>query len=450
MNKKRKIIVGSTAAAVIVIGGGAFAAAQLLGDNDIDMAAHLPGSAVGYMEVDLNPSLEQKVAGLSLASKLESLMGDDTRENESLEESLAHTNFEGVDYKSDVKPWIGTQFAVAPISPKAEEVVSLYSVKDRQKAEDSLPKLNHGDHHYSLEKDYLVVTDTTADYDAYASALTNGTLSDNDEFTRDRKAMDDNIAFAWADLGRVEFPPGKTMSEVPDLSGRVAATVRLSGDSVDLNAKSFDLAVEGVDDFSTATSGTTVLGELGADTVGGIGVADISNTFRKNWDAVVDNPAAAGQIAGSLDPLGQMLGLKLPQDADKVIGDYLAVGYESDEKIRVVARGADAGTWDTVAGMVGAVGGSTQTTTSTHGEDIHVLFNGDAAADAGRLRDHPLYSKALPQIDTAQFAAWLDLNKVQAMSEEPETKENEGVVGATISYDQDKAEHDIAVHWVLK
>lgn len=151
--RRGKLIPLIAALAVLIVGGGggAFAYSRLNGGDQ--PSAVLPGTAVAYARVDLNPSAGQRVAALRFLMKFPSVRDKIglTSDNDDLRQKLfelfkknAGDDLAEVDFDRDVKPWLGDRLAVAAVpsadAGKPDPVIAV-QVKDEDKARAGLEKL---------------------------------------------------------------------------------------------------------------------------------------------------------------------------------------------------------------------------------------------------------------------------------------------------------------------
>lgn len=460
MKKTSKIIIGSSLAAAVLVGGGAYAATNILGDKEINMATAAPASSAFYVEVDLNPSMQQKASALALNQKLAALDEDDEiEEDDTLGESLYKQDFEGLNYETDIQPWMGTQFIATGVDGDAEKVIRVYEITDQKLAEEAVAKIDSSLHHAVTEK-FVVVAESEEDYNAYNTALAAGALSDNEIFNGDRKKFTDDIAYMWTDLAKIDTSEqlseevGESgLPEVPEISGRIAASLSLSGNSVNLDAKTLDLSVEGVESWNTDVTGGESLGNLSSDTIGGIGIADPANTIKKNWE-VLSKDVEADQMQEMENAIGSLFGVEVPEELDKVLGSNLAFGYESDEEMLLVTKDSDVSAWETFAETLPMLMGSgSSESVDVNEEDGYVHFKfaeGKPSSSEGKLSDHKLYATALPDLSNSQSSVWLDINKLVDMEGDAKEGVDEGVLGATVAYSEADKGHDIKLRWVFE
>ncbi|MDQ3757395.1 MAG: DUF3352 domain-containing protein [Actinomycetota bacterium] len=114
--------------------------------NEAARAAGItPATALGFLSVSLDPSVEQKRNLLSIARRFPDAEAKDDFEA-SRDELLSSILEEaGLDYEKDVKPWLGSELAIAvlPGSPGPEpRVAVLIEQDDEDKAKAALDKAN--------------------------------------------------------------------------------------------------------------------------------------------------------------------------------------------------------------------------------------------------------------------------------------------------------------------
>jgi len=130
-------------AALVVVGGIAFAAVKIFnsvaGTSDV-LAKMVPADADVYVTAYLDPGAGQKLNLRNLAHKFPAAAGKDLGStlDQTLEQALSST---GLSYIHDVKPWLGTQLAVAAtVKAGQPQAVVLITSKDDAKAQTTLLK----------------------------------------------------------------------------------------------------------------------------------------------------------------------------------------------------------------------------------------------------------------------------------------------------------------------
>ncbi|MFC7644561.1 hypothetical protein ACFQX6_30555 [Streptosporangium lutulentum] len=106
---------------MVLVGGGSVFAVNLLSGGGTQPHDVLPGDAMGYLRLDLDPAANQKVALFNIARKFtvtkDSFRGDDPR---TAIFNLLKKDTQGlgkIDYAADVEPWLGSRIGMAVLSP---------------------------------------------------------------------------------------------------------------------------------------------------------------------------------------------------------------------------------------------------------------------------------------------------------------------------------------------
>jgi len=108
-------------------------------------AGAVPADSAVYLKVYLQPSSGQKLDLLGLIGHLAGFSDDATREEKIHEVTQRLLGEVGVDYKANVRPWLGAQVALALATPAATgappRLLLLASVKDPALARERVPRL---------------------------------------------------------------------------------------------------------------------------------------------------------------------------------------------------------------------------------------------------------------------------------------------------------------------
>ncbi len=141
--RNRGKLVAVLVAALVIVGGLAFAAIKVFnsvaGTSDV-LAKMVPSDADVYVTAYLDPGAGQKLNLRNLAHKFPAAAGKDLGStlDQTLEQALSQT---GLSYVRDVKPWLGTQLAVAvSLNGTVPQAAVLISSKDDGKAQATLLK----------------------------------------------------------------------------------------------------------------------------------------------------------------------------------------------------------------------------------------------------------------------------------------------------------------------
>lgn len=132
--RRTSIVLAAVLAVVVVVGAGAYAAANWLFGSSVNPAERLPDSVAMYMELNLDPSLDQTPKLLQLANRLE-LLDEDTDTETLLADLMAELDGDlgGVDVDGDVASWLGSRGASAMWAGSSGEpylVLALASTDD--------------------------------------------------------------------------------------------------------------------------------------------------------------------------------------------------------------------------------------------------------------------------------------------------------------------------------
>lgn len=340
------LLVGGGVAAAALIGGGVYAAVAMSGGG-VQPDSVLPGTAAAYMQVDLDPSAGQKVTAVRF------FQGLDPEVRESIDRDWRAWVWEqlekegevpsDLDYAEDIEPWLGDRVGVAVLpTGEGEEPIAAIAlqVKDGQAALDFLDGLDTEetqDLAYYLESDYVVLTQKDA-LETVQAAAEAGTLDDNELFTSDMGDLGEaGIVAMWADAEQLaEIDPSTLdpdlqmaeealgLTEQPEVTGRMAGTVRFAEDTIELHGISRDVA--GVV-LPEAGSADRLVGDLPADTAVALSVENGAQMVQSTWDyyqeLYPDQVTEATQQASDA-------GFTLPDDLKTVLGESMVLSVGPD------------------------------------------------------------------------------------------------------------------------
>ncbi|HUQ40725.1 MAG TPA: DUF3352 domain-containing protein [Acidimicrobiales bacterium] len=135
-------------------------------DETARAAGMVPANAIGFLSVNLEPSIEQKRNMLGIAKAFPGAKAKD--EFEESRDDLFDQILEdsGLDYKTDVKPWLGKEIAVTALpSPTADGeplVLVMIAAEDEDKARvalDKARKADGADFTYEFVDGYAIVSE---------------------------------------------------------------------------------------------------------------------------------------------------------------------------------------------------------------------------------------------------------------------------------------------------
>jgi hypothetical protein len=318
---------------------------------------------VGYVSVDLDPSLGQKVNALRFLHKFpaaKKALGSSDDIRQAVFEAAVKDDpaLSSLDYGKDVKPWIGDRFGVAvlPASTAGADprVIVVLQVTDDGQAQTGLKKLTKGADGgtCSVASGYAVCAETAAVLAAAKADAAKHSLADDPTFTADLKSAGPRgIATAWGNLGKIGslMPSGQGLAGslggvggvggvgglgggLGGLSGlggaattgRVVATLRFDGANLELSGLTRGSGAAG----PKARVGTGVE-QLPTSTLVAIGASSDPAMIDKRYAQVekqlksVDGGASWAQVQHSVHALG----FHLPGDLNALFGTKFAIAF---------------------------------------------------------------------------------------------------------------------------
>lgn len=484
VNKKTGLIVGGTLAAAVLIGGGAYAATQFMGDNELNLAGVTPSSSFMYAELDLDPSGGQKLNALDSIKKVEELansMTDKEEDKMNFEESVYEAHFKDIPLE-EINEWSAGQMAVTSVentgdkyASSSQQPIAIYEITDMEKAQATVDKVisqeKSGDDskrgisappkHYEVFEGYMVVANTKEAYDAYQAEMNKGILSDNPQFIADREKFDDDFGYFWVDLGLAQEVAGKesvsnptlspyagatsnlTDTEDSEITGRMAGSLSFQNKSIDLTVQAIDMTLDG-EKVADTTIGKDpkLLGELDKKTIGALVMAEPSENLKKSWKDL-DKTVGKEEVAQIETSIEEATGAIIPDEWEKILGSELAIGISMDAKtdttpenvkFEALTKGDTSTAWKKVADALNP-------SMDEYGIDVVEKDGTTRIAKIGydapteKLSAHELYNVALPDLNKANGAFWLNIDAlIEAMPEESKKDvkvDNVGVVGMT-------------------
>jgi hypothetical protein len=350
----RGLMVGAAVGVVVLVGGGALAATQLLASGGEQPDTVLPASAAFYARFDVDPSAGQKVAAVRFFQGLDEETRARLDEGEWREWVWEKLQEEGdvpadLDFATDVEPWLGDRAGVA-VLPRGEEepiVAVALQVKDGEQALETLDRLKAESQDaeaaeqmaYYLDDDYVIFTQAET-LEELQAAAEEGVLADNEVYTDDMAELGDaGIASVWADAARIgDLAPAAMANpalgaagalegigdEADMLTGRMAAAVRLSTDSIEVHGLS--RGVEGMA-LPTGDDSARLVSQLPADTAGALSLENGADWVQAAWDYYAATfPEEVEEAAAAAEEQG----FTLPDDLKTVLGDSMALSVGPD------------------------------------------------------------------------------------------------------------------------
>ncbi|WP_322919484.1 DUF3352 domain-containing protein [Nocardioides renjunii] len=382
-NRKRLIAVGALVAGGAVVAGGAWAATSFFATG-AQPAEALPDSTVAYFSVDLDPSGGQKIEAIrtlrkfpGFTDKVDLETDDDLRER-FFEEVTKSGECEGLDYASDVEPWLGSRAAMAAVDLGEDEpaAVGIVQTTDAGKAEDGLATLietcggaeagAEGDvGGWVVDGDWIVVAETEEIAQQVVDAADGGSLAGDASFEKwtgeaggdgfmsvyvAKAAAQylDDAAGMGAMLGGVPgtSPDGMSGEEVPeelqqmidDFDG-AAATVRFDDGGVEVEYAMSNYQQD-MTKFVDGDAGVSMVAGLPTDTVAAFGFALEEGWAQAMLDYVRSTlPEDSATIDEQLAQLETETGLAFPEDLETLLGEGVTVSLGSGIDPDAIANG---------------------------------------------------------------------------------------------------------------
>ena len=356
--KGKFLAIGVGVVAVAGIGVGAAFAAGALGHDSSQPDKLVPASAVGYVSIDLDPGLGQKVDALRFLRKFPSAKAslgttDDIRKWAFEQATKDDDKLSKVSYDADVKPWIGDKFGLAVVpgtkAGSAPSVVIVIQVTDEGKAKAGLRKLitNPSKGTCSVASGYAVCAETQSILTTVQAAAAKQPLSDDAHFKADVSSIGKRgIALGWGDLDKVTklvpdasqalggmagggmrgFGPLGTFGQLGagGKAGRVVATLRFEGGNLELTGKTMGGKAQ-----QGAGSGGTGVEQLPNKTLAAFGASIDDQAVAKAYASMQQQLKAVGG-ADALTEVQQELasrGFHLPQDLQALVGTKFDVAF---------------------------------------------------------------------------------------------------------------------------
>ncbi|TCC23916.1 DUF3352 domain-containing protein [Kribbella speibonae] len=335
-------IIAALAMVLVVAGGGIFAYGKL-GGGGKQPADVLPGTAVGYVRVDLDPSAGQKVAAIRFMMKFPSVKDNLglTGEQDDLKQKLfeqikksAGDDLAEVDYDKDIKPWLGDRagFAALPPAEGKDEPVPVVAVqiKDEDAATKGMDKLLANEDEKpgrAFSNGYMLLAEDQATVDSAIATAKDNPLSKNAKFSADMdKLGEQGFISGWADAKGLASISGKVDSGQIAGLGDATAAVALRFDASYVELKGIAHGDQSVK-VSAADAGDLVT-KLPDSTAGAIAISGGESLIDTAWAQV--QKAGGDKLQPMIDEIAQETGLKLPDDLKSLAGKNLSVSIDKD------------------------------------------------------------------------------------------------------------------------
>jgi Protein of unknown function (DUF3352) len=437
------VVAAGTAA---ILAGGGVTAYTLLAGSGVTLDQKVPGDAVVYAEVNVDPPAGQKVATLRFFRHFPDLKTNEDAPDllSGLLEPLLTDDKAKQQYKDDIQPWVGKHaaFVLDPQSGGKLQPVFVIEAKDEAKAKSGLADLakqQPDDFGYVVQDGVAVLAESNAIAQQAATGATSSSLHDNAQFTSDIKTVgDDGVFTAWADLGKAGKAAADlagedgTSIEKANVQGRMVTSIKFTDTTADLTVKVLGAG-------NVPTSGDTVgaqVAALPADTAVAAGLGGADDLAKRVFDQL-----SKSGLDDRITDAENESGLDLPDDLLALVGNRTVValgGGRDNLQFGVVSHTDDPERARTAAEKVlTKLDDGTDSVSVKSISDGTVLANSsdyaEKLAGKGGLGDTDLYKKAVPESGKAQFVLYVDIQKVASFSDGPVPKELTGLRAVGLS-----------------
>jgi hypothetical protein len=424
--RSRLLAVLIGALCLVVIGSGVAVAGGYLGwygggkrPSDV-----LPGSALSYGQLDLDPSLLQKTAAWQFLRDLpevKAAVAAGLPDPKALLWKVMVKDDEylsGLDYETDVKPWLGNRYGAAFVNHLGKPAwVAAVQLADTEVGVRTLQKWlkearpdNDLIYDVTVRDNYALITETK-DTAFILGEIANGTLTDNPTFAADFAALGEpGISGGWTDLSSWQRMTGQNVGSAIGMGhGRVALATRFTADTLEVAG-----IVRGFTGSAAIPDGD--LGLLPADTGVALSITGAGKALADAWSQL---PREAKDSVADLK-------LSLPDDLVALLGNSFVAAASSDTVQHFMSSGSpeiglrvnsDAASRaekvlhalaDGVSpdGISTTVDGPVLVAATSAGYRDRIAGGGD------RLSGNEWFAKSVPDHAKATFAAWVDVQAV--------------------------------------
>lgn len=424
--RRRLLTVLIGALSILLVGAGVAVAGGYLGwygpgkrPSDV-----LPGSALSYGQLDLDPSLLQKTAAWQFLRDLpevKAAVASGLPDPKALLWKLLvkdDDHLGTLNYETDVKPWLGNRYGAAFVNHLGKPVwVAAVQLTDTEVGVRTLQGWlkeagsdNDLTYDVTLRDDYALLTQTK-DTAFILGEIANGTLAANPTFASDFATLGEpGISAGWTDLSSWQRMTGQDVGSAIGMGhGRLALATRFTADTLEVAG-----IVRGFTGEAAIPDGD--LGLLPADTGVALSITGAGKALADAWsqlpqqakDSVADLKlnlpddlvALLGNsfvAAASSDTVQHFMSSSAPELGLRVNSDAAS---RAEEVLHSLADGASPdGISTTVDGAVLVAG-------TTAGYRDRLAGGGD------RLSGNEWFARAVPDHAKATFAAWVDLQAV--------------------------------------
>ena len=420
-NRLLGAIAGTVAAVLLISGGAAYGITHYLGGGGQQPEEVLPANAVAVMKLDLDPSLSQKAALYRFSRSFPDLHV----QQKTLKDDLLRPLFSGagLNYDSDVKPWLGDRAAVAAV-PKltgfgfAPVAAVQYTDKDKAKrvllGASMRAATGANPFFFAFSGDYAIIADTQGDADRYAAASTH--LTDNASYQKAVASLDgDQLAVGWADAKGV-------------VQGLTSAQLATSPMWNKLKAKqmgSFVVGLHAASNYLEMQGKAVGLSNDASQQLGRAKTANLLATFPNDTLFAMEGTGLGAGIAQAFEALPAVVTAQLQQngldaaDLTAILGTDAAVAMSGDfDSPNVFAHVRTPTPELAVAALHRAFDGLGDETplsgplTITQEKTGYLLTSNPTGSAGGQLGNTASFKRAVPDARNAGVVLYVNLGQL--------------------------------------
>jgi hypothetical protein len=432
-------LVGGIALLVLALVGGVTYAVGALSGGGSQPDDALPTGAFAYASLDLDPAAAQKIDAFRFLRTFPALRdkvpADGDARKVFFDAFAQDAGWSGVDFDSQVEPWLGKRLGVGVYPPSGGSstplVVLALQVTDQDAADAGLRRLAAASgpaagSQWAFSGDYALLTDVPGVVADLAKRAESSPLSGDATFSADLAAVaDDGIATAWVDMSAAFKAAASSglgsgvdlgvLSGVSGQAGRSTVVARFDG------ADTFEVVgrATGVGTGGWATNPVQGMDTLPGSTVAAVALSDGDKLVPKAWASMRRSLGdQAGQLDQSMALLRSEFGITIPDDLATLLGSNAVLSLDSGQNSPAIEGGARLSTDVTAAQAVvdkleaaaKSSGGDLPVVRREAGGDLIVATTRSEAsrlAATGDLGSNADFRHALPDLGSAHVAIWV-------------------------------------------
>ncbi len=461
----------SLSLAVVIAGGGGYAAYNVM-NSDINMEKVVPSNALAFASFDGTPSLSQGKSALDFIDRVNKAIPDKDKKDEL---HLTGEHFDGLN-KERIDSWLGDNITwIMPEDAIPESTIkqvkkldmgnaskqktpdlrsiTIYESKDNKRAQIAIDavKAKNKQFFYVLEGKFVYVTDSEDTYNQYKADLQAGNITETESYKNDKKLIDDNVGYAWFDIGGIAESIAEDEEKKPakEITGRVISALSFEDKGLNIDTKFVDFTFDGkiAEKPKQSQEGLKSLEAMPENTFGAIGISGLSDGLEESWGEIIDEAKKTQpEILKEVKNFEKDYEVKLPKDFRKIFGNNTSFGLTTNEKMYYIADGGEAKKLNQIVKKFADSKSGIKVT----GKDSLTIISNGKADYKKTLKDNKLYQTTLPDAGKSDFAFWLNIGSVfkQMKDSTPESKKL-GAVGITGSHDYDNNVTSVKTRWVL-